>query len=75
MDWNTDFEEFRTMHNHSASVNWPHPLSEILVSDVNNEISLNPVFEDHIRKVENFTASPELIQKYPYARLIPQHPI
>lgn len=75
MNWETDFERFRTIHNQCVSVNWPYPLADILVSNSNNEISLNPLFEEHIRNLGNWSVGPELAQEFPYARSIPQHPV
>lgn len=74
MDWHTEFEDFRSIHNRTVSVNWPYPLADILVYDSNNEISLNPLFEEHIRNLDNWSVGPELTQKFSYAEFLPQHP-
>ena len=75
MDWDKEFERFRVIHNHSVSVNWPYPLADILVSNSQDEISLNPLFEEHIRNLGNWSVGPKLVQEFSYARGLPTNPI
>lgn len=73
MHWETEQEKFRLLHNQTLSVNWPRPLADILISDSNNEIALNPLFEAHIRNVENYSWGKQLVEAFPYADSIPIH--
>lgn len=74
MHWETEQERFRLLHNETLSVNWPHPLADILISDSNNEIALNPSFEVHIRNIENYSCGKQLIEAFPYINSLPTHP-
>ncbi|KIV81942.1 hypothetical protein PV11_04089 [Exophiala sideris] len=75
MTWETEQEKFRLLHNETLSVNWPFPLSDILVSDSNNDIALNPSFEAHVRNIENYTIGIQLTDNFPYMDSIPSHPV
>lgn len=75
MDWDRDFERFRTIHNQTVSVNWPFPLADILVSNSSHEISLNPLFEEHIRNLDNWSIGADLTSEFPFALLRPEHPL
>lgn len=73
MDCNKDFWEYRNRHNSTVSVNWPNPLSDILVSDNSDNIILSPQFLDHVRNEANWTVGPELAEALPYLQCIPVH--
>jgi hypothetical protein len=73
MRWEEELESFRLLHNQTLSVNWPHPLADILVSDGNNEIALNPLFEAHIRNIDNYSCGKQLVETFPYVESIPVH--
>ncbi|OQU94911.1 hypothetical protein CLAIMM_01193 [Cladophialophora immunda] len=73
MHWEAEQERFRLLHNETLSVNWPYPLADILVTDSNNDIALNPLFEAHIRRIESYTIGKKLIDTFPYMDSIPTH--
>lgn len=69
-----DFETYRVIVNNTFSVNWPHPLSDILACDADGNVILNPHFVEHIGHEENWTVGPELSLAVPATSSFPKHP-
>lgn len=48
------------------SVNWPYgPMDCLLSTSENEDAVINPVFEKHIRKLDNWSLAPEFIETFP----------
>lgn len=71
MEWEKDFSTYRTCHNSTVSVNWPRPLSEILINDSDDNVALNPDFIEHIYHLDNWSVGSELADALPYLDCIP----
>ncbi|KIW03533.1 uncharacterized protein PV09_05294 [Verruconis gallopava] len=48
--------------NESLSINWPHQPSDMILQ-VGDDTILNPIFERHIKKIENWTVSASVLEK------------
>ena len=67
MDW-SQFPIFRELANQSVSINWPHGKSQVFTALSQNELKLNPLFENHIRNKHNWTVGPELFEQFPFLK-------
>lgn len=67
-DWDSDrFEAFRTGTASSLSVNWPFVDSGAVVElgDDGQVVALNPIFEAHVRNLDNWTVSAQVAREFP----------
>lgn len=65
VDW-TKFEKYRNLSAKSLSVNWKYTDSgAFLESPDGQNLVLNPLFESHIRKRENWSIGPEVGEEFP----------
>jgi hypothetical protein len=67
MDW-SEFPDLRVLNNRSVSVNWPHGQSKIFNAVSQKEVRLNPDFEAHIRKLENWSVGKEVVERFPFLK-------
>ncbi|KAH6693764.1 hypothetical protein F5X68DRAFT_273267 [Plectosphaerella plurivora] len=68
MDW-TRFEELRWLHGPRISINWRFGLSEaVLRSPDGLRMLLNPAFESHLHKLENWTTEKEVGDVFPFLK-------
>ena len=74
LDWHKDFETYRTVHNNTVSVNWDKDLCEILTQDDSGTVILSPAFDEHIRKIENWSVGEELSAALSCTTSFPIHP-
>jgi hypothetical protein len=66
------FERFSEVYSQSVTISWPHDEVDIMV-EVNSGTSdskcpqaiFNPIFERHIRNLDNWTAGPAFMDCYP----------
>ncbi|KAF5020169.1 hypothetical protein F66182_7809 [Fusarium sp. NRRL 66182] len=64
------FEELRLLVGRTINVSWPYPDSAAVVESPDKQtLMLHPVFEAHIRKVENWKYGKELFEAFPHLRL------
>ncbi|KAL2211266.1 hypothetical protein CC79DRAFT_194245 [Sarocladium strictum] len=65
-DWDR-FDEFREITAKSLSVNWPFTDSGAVVESEDGQLlTLNPIFEAHIRTGDNWTLGSEVLAAFPY---------
>jgi hypothetical protein len=57
-------DEFRHLFMVSLSVNWPYRPMDALVYQ-GDEVVMNPVFERHVNRLENWSLGPEFANRYP----------
>lgn len=64
-----DFDEFRRRTGICMSVNWPYTDSGAFLDlgDGQNLV-LSPIFENHIRRAENWTLSKSTAKDYPFMK-------
>ncbi|KAG9254865.1 uncharacterized protein F5Z01DRAFT_99330 [Emericellopsis atlantica] len=71
-DWSPDrFEAYRAATARSLSANWPYADSGAVVESESGDhdgqrAALNPIFEAHVRNLDNWTVSPEVAAAFPY---------
>jgi hypothetical protein len=58
------FEVFSSVYSQSVTVNWPYDSSDVVSHD-RDEVTLNPIFEKHVRKLSNWTVAPHFREFYP----------
>jgi hypothetical protein len=65
------FEDFNIHFTPNFTVSWPYGSSNVILSTTacalgqEREIPLNPVFEEHIHNLKNWTVGPLFRRKYP----------
>lgn len=59
------FEEFSHIANDTISINWPYNPADCLVSSTSKEVTINPVFIQHVRDMNNWTYGPSFLKSYP----------
>ena len=60
------FENFSMSYTSTLSLNWPYEYHEILLSSPkSNEMSINPVFERHLRDLNNWSLGPAFANAHP----------
>ncbi|KAF3918245.1 hypothetical protein ABW21_db0200515 [Orbilia brochopaga] len=57
--------EFSIEYTSSLSVNWPYDPAETVMQQTPGEYVINPVFEEHIRKIENWSIGSRFAELYP----------
>lgn len=62
----TQFDTFRYYSNTTLSVNWPYDASSALMLVSDSKVVVNPVFEQHLRNLSNWTVGQELVDAFPY---------
>jgi hypothetical protein len=62
-------DEFAVTYSSSFSVTWPYDPAHILISSSNgtgdDDVSTNPVYEEHIRQLENWTVAEAFRNRFP----------
>jgi hypothetical protein len=62
------FDHFAMVYSSSFDVSWPYNPSHILLSSSNADgggIHLNPVYEQHVRQLRNWTIGEKFRKKFP----------
>ena len=60
------FDNFFIPFTTTLSVNWPYEATDCLLSSPDNdELSINPVFERHLRRLENWSLGPAFARTFP----------
>ncbi|KAL2265649.1 hypothetical protein VTJ83DRAFT_6749 [Remersonia thermophila] len=60
------FENFFIPFTTTLSVNWPYDDALVLLADpTGDELMINPVFEQHLRNLDNWTLGPRFKRAYP----------
>jgi hypothetical protein len=61
------FDNFITPYTATVNVNWPYEPTDtlLLTNQETEEWSINPVFERHLRSLDNWTLGPEFASAYP----------
>jgi hypothetical protein len=68
MDWG-QLELFQKLTGESVSVNWPYPDSGAFMESPDGQLLvLHPLFEEHIRKMGNWTCGTELGEAFPFMK-------
>ena len=63
---NYNFDNWFIPFTIGLSVNWPYgPMDCLLSTAENADPVINPVFEKHIRKLDNWSVSPLLMETFP----------
>lgn len=63
------FDNFFIPFTTTLSVNWPYePTDALLSSPENDDLMINPVFERHLRRLENWSLGPEFARQFPGLR-------
>ncbi|KAK6538693.1 hypothetical protein TWF694_010267 [Orbilia ellipsospora] len=57
--------EFSIPYTGTLSVNWPYNLRDCVMEQPSGEFIINPVFEAHIRKIENWSLGSKFTELYP----------
>ncbi|KAI1316060.1 hypothetical protein F5Y16DRAFT_406911 [Xylariaceae sp. FL0255] len=64
-------DDFAAAHSTNFSVSWPYDPSSVLITVGKDTVNMNPVFEEHMRQIENWTVSKAFRERWPeIARLI-----
>ena len=67
-------EEFSAVHAGALSINWPYNPTEVLITQTSQDhqngrpkeqVIINPVFEQHIRDLHNWTLDSKVATVYP----------
>lgn len=60
------FDNFFVPFTTTLSLNWPYePTDTLLSSPENDDLMINPVFERHLRRLENWTLGPAFAKAFP----------
>ncbi|KAH8762874.1 hypothetical protein F5882DRAFT_415486 [Hyaloscypha sp. PMI_1271] len=60
------FDNFFIPFTTTLSLNWPYePTDTLLSSPENDELTINPVFERHLRRLENWSLGPAFAKAFP----------
>ncbi|KAG9245121.1 hypothetical protein BJ878DRAFT_575135 [Calycina marina] len=60
------FDNFFIPFTGTLSVNWPYePTDTLLSSPENDELMINPVFERHLRRLDNWSLGPLFVKTFP----------
>lgn len=60
------FESWFIPYSRTVSCNWPHDAADCLLHDTeSDELVINPVFERHIRDLNNWSLGPAFAEAYP----------
>jgi hypothetical protein len=60
------FDNFFIPFTTTVSVNWPYePTDTLLSSPENDELMINPVFEKHLRRLDNWSLGPSFAKAFP----------
>ncbi|KAK5116817.1 hypothetical protein LTR85_009077 [Meristemomyces frigidus] len=62
------FDEFFVPYTTTLSLNWPYPTDQVLIPtkmDGEDRMTLNPVFETHLRKLENWSLGSAFGTRFP----------
>ncbi|KAL1893993.1 hypothetical protein Sste5346_006135 [Sporothrix stenoceras] len=51
--------------NETISINWPHHPSDMILQTNGTEYVLNPIFDRHIKNIENWTVGKRVLQAFP----------
>ncbi|KAH7396958.1 hypothetical protein DE146DRAFT_789583 [Phaeosphaeria sp. MPI-PUGE-AT-0046c] len=70
MDW-SEFDDLRQIIGRTVSVHWPYDIASLLTVVSQNELQLSPLFESHVRRLENWTVGPDLMEKFPFLSCVP----
>jgi hypothetical protein len=61
-----DFSNWLIPYTTGLSVNWPYEASSaVLPTNESGELVINPVFEQHIRNLNNWSLGPAFAKAYP----------
>jgi hypothetical protein len=70
MDW-TKFDELRNITGTTLSIHWPHGVASILTVVSQSELHLSPLFETHVRRLDNWTVGSALAAEFPFMNCVP----
>ncbi|KAL9106556.1 MAG: hypothetical protein Q9187_008545, partial [Circinaria calcarea] len=60
------FDDWFIPYTTSLSINWPYDDNDTILSDpASDEMSINPLFEQHLRKLNNWSLGPAFAQAHP----------
>jgi hypothetical protein len=60
------FDNFFVPFTATLSLNWPYePTDTLLSSPENDDLMINPVFERHLRRLENWSLGPAFAKTFP----------
>jgi hypothetical protein len=63
---NYSFQDFSFHYTNSLSLNWPYePTDVLLPTPGSDELCINPVFERHLRDLNNWSLGPEFRSAFP----------
>lgn len=60
--------DFSLPYTQSLSINWPYEPMDTVLEHAPGEYIINPVFERHLRNVDNWTVGPEFANTFPDLR-------
>lgn len=58
----------RAISNKTISINWPHGHSKVFRKVSQKELRLDPLFENHIRSIQNWTSGKEMSDEFPFLK-------
>ena len=59
------FEAFFVPYTITLSLNWPYEAQDTLIAGEEGEMAMNPVFERHLRDLDNWSLGPSFAAKFP----------
>lgn len=69
MDWD-QFDLFFELTGQTVSVGWPFPDSGAFVESPDGQLVMpHPLFEEHIRKLENWTCGKAVVEAFPFMKV------
>nr|POE47197.1 hypothetical protein CFP56_00529 [Quercus suber] len=64
------FEDFFVPYTTTLSLNWPYPDDQVLIRSLGpnepRDVKLNPVFETHLRNIDNWSLGTAFKQAHPH---------
>ncbi|KAH6646085.1 hypothetical protein BKA67DRAFT_541075 [Truncatella angustata] len=62
------FNDFFVPFTDTLSLNWPYEETDVLIETPDGELLINPVFETHMKRLENWTLGEQFAQTFPQLR-------
>lgn len=59
------FEAFFIPYTITLSLNWPYEAQDTLIAGDEGELAMNPVFERHLRDLNNWSLGPSFAKAFP----------
>lgn len=62
------FDDFFVPFTNTLSLNWPYEETDVLIENPDGELLINPVFETHMKRLDNWTLGDQFDRTFPQLR-------